>query len=1041
MATISTSTSIRTLADAHRQVRSPLDRLRGHIRTYVGLEGALVLGLYVAPWFWIGLALDYGFFKLFGIDWVQQLPWIFRAALLGLLSAGLLAAVSLKVLTRLFREFRDPALALVLERRFPDILGDRLITAVELSDPDKAAEYGYSPAMVRETIHEAARRVANLPIKEVFDWKRLKRRGILVGVLTLGVYLLVGAGFTTFASVQQGGFTLAGFSDLHEVSGIWFERNILLQDTIWPRRAHLELIDFPAGGEVRMGRGGNPPTIRARALKYVIAGAPSRKAQDDFRAALAARGESPRRVEELAQAFRKKPPEGWRGLAWVDLTPELLGGPVPQIELPKEWVPRNPAAGLTLDEIELKLDKEETHKDLDPDVKNALRRVLEQVEQRAQDPSLSRKLRALKIPDEVALVYKGNTTSSRTTLQKVADNEYTGSFGELRETVTFTVQGEDYSTAPRRVVVVEPPVLETLTRAEERPAYIYYRPSLDGKPEDLRGKKQVFEEAGVSLQGGEVSRIDVPAGTNLTLTARASKELLFVGIKPRKEGIEIKATPPTMEDGQTFRTRLEDVRQEQAFAFEFTDTDGVVGRRQVLVVPAEDAAPKIRELAPDDIIRKTKDGFMVAVSARIPFKGKVSDDYGLSAVRYVYTIRRRESQSGSGVRPLFALLEAIQAFAPQGQGFLPGAVTVTLAARGGEKPQDPASGGRQPPVAPPARRQPLPRFEQTVRDRLDLKEFLPLPEILALLDRKQRLPYRALTSEFEVRADDWLRAEEDPLGCDFPLWKLALKETDPRKSQLSYVMELQLEAVDTDLDGPLVAGRPQPHAKLSDEKFTFLVVSENELLIEIAKEEEKLYGDLEAAVNKVLETEAKLGQVYLDLSSERLKAENLGPMSIRCEQVGEVLEKNQLAVRDVFTAYSKILRELKTNQVDARILDRVKTRIVEPLGAVDADFEKTCDAVLAFRKALDNNELALDLRIGAARVGGMVAKEQMRDLIGKLNAILGAMEGMTDINKVIKMLEEIRKREEEQSETVKRLKDDLERIILQGVLEKKPGEK
>src|SRR5581483_11530415 len=164
--------------------------------------------------------------------------------------------------------------------------------------------------------------------------------------------------------------------------------------------------------------------------------------------------------------------------------------------------------------------------------------------------------------------------------------------------------------------------------------------------------------------------------------------------------------------------------------------------------------------------------------------------------------------------------------------------------------------------------------------------------------------------------------------------------------------------------------------------------------------------------------EAKLIQVNLDLSGERLKAEDLGPMSVRCDQVAEVLEKSQLAVRDVYTSYSKILRELKTNQVDAKIIDRVETRIVKPLGDVDTDFDKTRDGVLAFRKTLDNNELALDARVGAARIGGSVAKQQVRDLIGKLEAIRGAMEGMTDINKLIKILAEIEKKEQEQYETV-----------------------
>src|SRR5207302_88746 len=162
------------------------------------------LGLYLALWFWIGLFLDYGFFKLFTWDWVQILPWGFRAGVLVVLVAGLLAAVATKVVTRLFKEFRDAALALVLERRFPQLLGDR--------------------------------------------------------------------------------------TDFHEVACIWFERNILLEDTIWPRKAHLELVGFPAGGEIRIGQGSTPPPLRVRALKYVIAGAPTAGTADAYRTWLQTKG-------------------------------------------------------------------------------------------------------------------------------------------------------------------------------------------------------------------------------------------------------------------------------------------------------------------------------------------------------------------------------------------------------------------------------------------------------------------------------------------------------------------------------------------------------------------------------------------------------------------------------------------------------------------------------------------------------------------------------------------------------------------------------
>src|SRR5438874_2667182 len=164
MATITPPARTRNLSESNQRVRSPLARLRGYIRGYVSLEGALLLVLLLALWFWISLAIDYGAFKLFTLDWVQEWPWAVRLVLLVLLTAGVATAVSLNVFGRLFRDFTDAALALVLERRFPKLLGDRLITAVELSDLKKAEEQGYSPAMILETIHEAAERVQEVPV-------------------------------------------------------------------------------------------------------------------------------------------------------------------------------------------------------------------------------------------------------------------------------------------------------------------------------------------------------------------------------------------------------------------------------------------------------------------------------------------------------------------------------------------------------------------------------------------------------------------------------------------------------------------------------------------------------------------------------------------------------------------------------------------------------------------------------------------------------------------------------------------------------------
>src|SRR5437870_4503326 len=294
---MATITARPTHAQLHTRVQHPLERLRGSIRTYVGLEGAAILVLYLAAWFWIGLALDYGFFKLFTVDWVQELPWGLRAATLAILIAGLLAVVAVKVILRLTREFSEPALALVLERRFPKELGDRLITAVELADVQKAARYGYSGPMIEQTIQDAADRVEKLPVGQVFDWKRLQRLWQIAGVATFGIYVFAGLVFYLVSQISGAGYGLRTYAGgFNDVASIWFERNILLQNTIWPRKAHLELVGFPESGELRIGRDAPPTTVRVRALRWVIAD--------------------------------KKAPEGWRALAWNDLNADLLGSGV-----------------------------------------------------------------------------------------------------------------------------------------------------------------------------------------------------------------------------------------------------------------------------------------------------------------------------------------------------------------------------------------------------------------------------------------------------------------------------------------------------------------------------------------------------------------------------------------------------------------------------------------------------------------------------------------------------------------------------------------
>jgi hypothetical protein len=250
----------------HPEVVHPLDSLRGTIRRYVVLEGLLTAVVFVAAWFAAGLVLDFGVFKLFTWDWVQDAPGWVRAAALGVAGVLLLAILVKRIVFRLTRELSYPALALVLERRFPQQLGDRLITAVELADVPSTARLGYSAEMIRQTIDEARDRVKAVPVRQVFNWRRL---WVLAG---LSAAVLLGVAAVGYAASAVAGVTAAdrfGWKFAHTV-GIFAERNVLLRDTPWPRRAHLELVGYPDDG-LKVARDAAPPRVKARAFRWVVA--------------------------------------------------------------------------------------------------------------------------------------------------------------------------------------------------------------------------------------------------------------------------------------------------------------------------------------------------------------------------------------------------------------------------------------------------------------------------------------------------------------------------------------------------------------------------------------------------------------------------------------------------------------------------------------------------------------------------------------------------------------------------------------------------
>jgi hypothetical protein len=167
-----------------------LGQLKSRIRRYVLIEGTALVVVVLLASFWLTLAADWAYFRATGLE----LPVWFREgvaiAALVAAAAGALSWIAL----RLFRRFRARALALVLERRFPE-MGSRLITAVETAEREGRGEpaaphSALTAAMLERTIDEAVKLSASLPIESVFDRLPLRRALSAASVLAVSVIAL-----------------------------------------------------------------------------------------------------------------------------------------------------------------------------------------------------------------------------------------------------------------------------------------------------------------------------------------------------------------------------------------------------------------------------------------------------------------------------------------------------------------------------------------------------------------------------------------------------------------------------------------------------------------------------------------------------------------------------------------------------------------------------------------------------------------------------------------------------------------------------------
>jgi len=1079
------------------RIEHPLQAVRKYIRSYVLLEGAAYAVLFLALWFWAGMLLDWGSFAAFSFDWIQELQILdesqsashyVRVVLLLVLLACLIGLAVTKMALRLGREFSDAAVALVLERRFPRELGDRLITAVELADAKQAAQLGYSAPMVERTIQEAGERVERLPVADVFDWGRLRQLWIYCGLATVGVWLAVGVASMAVGAIAGGSASPFRFlSRFGDTAAIWTERNLLLMDSYWPRSAHLEIVRFqdtPSHpGEMRVGRDEQRPDLLVRAVQWVIA---DRQAADGWRAL--EWSDLPALLpKDLLDRVAVPDDFGHWVVDLDDLDPEVPANVVPVAwhgktsgEARREM--RQPAlrAALrqfraeeaaqklldwhvwTVDKIALQEQKAEVRQPLREQhtmAHKALEEVLAALEELAASSSMSRTLRKLDVPTQVEVHYRGETGKGSQPGEAKADQKFSIGLGELQESVRFRVRGEDYWTRPRKITLVPPPSVVALHLDKEEPAYLYHR--LQGDQAPLKGKRQLLSDVPISVTG-DMSTIDVPYGAGLTVKARMDR--------PLKEEIRIRPPAGTLKeagslvpnvpveraaDGAGYSACFGDVTRTLDFLVEYEDEDGVKGKRRFRIRPVDDQPPELISPEIAAVLRKPRfkaepgratggisiDGYLITPDALVPFGGVVRDDHSLTKVEWIYAAEAVDIQltgaTGEGGpakdRTLMQIVQgdprlrrsglivggfqvnplALQpAAATAYWGFVSKTLEQLLTLRTATAEQRAALAG----------------FGQ----RLELKAIHETP-LTALTAKLREPPPNPQTLKLQRVADHQLKEED---GFDVRVHLDHVKTRDPiKEAQKLYFLRLSVGATDNNVEtGPSSSRTKAP--------FFFLIVSENDLLAQVALEEEVLSERLEKVMQKLTESKVSLSE-----QSSRLTAGgDLSLVAIRADAIRKDILDSASVAREVHTDYTRILKELEVNRVGRGKIADVRDKIVLPLEEIInpnyGDFLACEEASLKFYQAVEDDVSAKTApRTSLHLQNAAATSAELDKLMSKLNDVLIAMaQGITEA-KTIQNLMLIESDERRIAERMRRFFEDAQLDLLRQLTEPGPPKK
>ena len=212
------------LTDIRPEIDSLLAQLRRRIRQYVLVEGIAWVVIVLAAIFWVTMGLNWLYFEASSLELPRWFRIFIQVGAVGLVAA----AIVLWVLLRYLKRMRTRALALVLERRFPE-LDDRLITAVEVAESQTGRETELTYAMLRRTVDDVTQAVRTVDVSDVFARRPLWR------AVTISVALA--ASIVAFGLLNR------------ELMASWFGAFIGLEEEYWDRDTRLVALVVPENAQ------------------------------------------------------------------------------------------------------------------------------------------------------------------------------------------------------------------------------------------------------------------------------------------------------------------------------------------------------------------------------------------------------------------------------------------------------------------------------------------------------------------------------------------------------------------------------------------------------------------------------------------------------------------------------------------------------------------------------------------------------------------------------------------------------------------------